>query len=473
MAATSPRGRAPTRMAGAIVLAAAAPLLGALQGCAATGEGPAVDRWEDVRVEREAITIVDGSAGAPPEAPAELPASAGLPELLLWAEAHNPGLRSAFDAWSAALERVPQARSFPDPRFTWVYYIEPVETRVGPQRNRLGLSQTFPFLGKLGFRGEMAVHAANAAAARYESERLQLRYGITRSWNEFYYLGRSIAITGENLQLLTHLESVALANYAAGRTSHGAVIKAQIELGRLEERYRTLEDRRASVLARLNADLGRAPGARLNWPDALAPGVAPPPDAELRELLAENSPELAALTAQQDRETAAANLSGRSALPDLTLGIEYIDTGEARVPNVPDSGKDAIMAMASVNIPLWFGKYRSEKNEAHARYASIAGRRADRELELLADLERTSFEIRDAMRRVDLYEFTLLPKARQSLEVLEDGFVSGKADFLDLVDAQRTLLEFELSLERARVDGITRTAELEMLVGIDLRTLPQ
>jgi outer membrane protein TolC len=130
------------------------------------------------------------------------------------------------------------------------------------------------------------------------------------------------------------------------------------------------------------------------------------------------------------------------------------------------------MAMASVNLPLWFGKYSAEKNEAQARQASVVGKREERGRQLLADLERVSFELRDATRRVDLYEYTLLPKARQSLEVLEDAFVSGQADFLDLVDAQRTLLEFELSLERARVDGTTRSAELEMIVGTDLRPTP-
>jgi outer membrane protein TolC len=450
-------------------------VLPAVAGCAATGERPAVDRWEETGERRAEIARsarAEAPEPGPGEAVAELPADAGLPELLAWAEAHDAGLRAAYRSWEASLERVPQARNLPDPRFTWVYFIEPVETRVGPQRNRFGLSQTFPFFGKLGFRGEMAVHDANAAAACYEEARRQLRYRVTRSWNEYWLLGRSLAITRENVQLLKHLESVALASYSAGRAPHAAVIKAQIELGRLEDRLRTLEDRRSSVLAQLNADLGRPATAPLDWPDELPQSPDPPPDDELHDLLVENNPELAALAAERERESAAVALSGRSGLPDLTLGVEYIDTGEARMPNVSDSGKDAIMAMASVNIPLWFGKYGAEKEEARAREASAAGKREDREQQLLADLERVGFGLRDALRRIDLYEHTLLPKARQSVGVLEDAFTAGRADFLDLVDAQRTLLEFELALERASADRTTLAAELEMILGIDLRPAP-
>ena len=86
----------------------------------------------------------------------------------------------------------------------------------------------------------------------------------------------------------------------------------------------------------------------------------------------------------------------------------------------------------------------------------------------MASLERSHFELRDAERRVELYAYTLLPKARQSLEVTQNGFTSGDVDFLDLIDAQRTLLEFELAYERAQADRSTRRAKLEQIVGTDL-----
>jgi outer membrane protein TolC len=75
------------------------------------------------------------------------------------------------------------------------------------------------------------------------------------------------------------------------------------------------------------------------------------------------------------------------------------------------------------------------------------------------------YNFRDAERKIDLYRDTLVPKAQQSFTVIQKAFTAGKTDFLDVVDAERTLLEFELSYERALADRAQRLAKLEMLIG--------
>jgi outer membrane protein TolC len=77
----------------------------------------------------------------------------------------------------------------------------------------------------------------------------------------------------------------------------------------------------------------------------------------------------------------------------------------------------------------------------------------------------TLFKLRDAERKIDLYGQTLMPKAIQSMTATEAAFRLGTATFLDVVDAQRILLEFHLSHERALVDFAQSLAKLEMLVG--------
>ncbi|UCE48268.1 MAG: TolC family protein, partial [Phycisphaerales bacterium] len=86
-----------------------------------------------------------------------------LSEYLRYAALNNAGLKAAFEQWKAAIEEVPQARSLPDPRFTYGHFIEEVETRVGPQRNRFGISQTFPWFGKIEARTRAAGASAEAA----------------------------------------------------------------------------------------------------------------------------------------------------------------------------------------------------------------------------------------------------------------------------------------------------------------------
>jgi len=429
-------------------------------GCAASGE-------KAVRIQES--TYQRPGEGTPSDETAipGLGESASLEEILALAEARNPGLRAAFDRWTAAHEQIPQARSLPDPKVSYAYFIESVETRVGPQRQKFGFSQTIPLFGKLGLRGAVATQAANAASAHFEAVRRDLRFRVTEQWNDYYYLSRAIAVTDENVQLLKNLESVALSQYIAGRASHSSVVRAQVELGRLEDRLRTLRDQRAPILASLNAELDLPYGSAIAWPESIDTSPIRLSEAELRELLLKESPRLLALSYTKEREAAASRLAERNPLPDLTIGAEYIDTGEARMPNVPDSGKNAAVASAMINIPLWYGRYSAEKSQAKARLSATEAEYTQLRNRLLADLERIQFELRDAERRVDLYAYTLLPKARESFEVTEQGFTTGEAGFLDLVDSQRILLEFGLAYERALADRATRRAQIEQIVGID------
>lgn len=431
-----------------------------LAGCATAGDNSAHVRWADT-YDAQDRTL------ASPSATSDSTSSETLEHLLRQAELANPGLRAAHDRWTAALEQVPQAKSLPDPKVSYAYFIEPVETRVGPQRQKFGVAQTIPLFGKLGLRADIALSTANAAGAKFEEARLALRFRVSSLWNDYYFLGRSIAVTEENFQLMTYLEGVALAQYTAGKTPHASVIRAQVELGKLEDRLRTLRDQQRPVLASLNAELNRAPTAPIAWPDSVVFQDLPQSVEALSEELLGSNPRLAALRFMVEKESAAATLAGRSPLPDLTIGAEYVDTDESAFPNVPESGKDAAIAKATISIPLWFGKYKAEKAQANARRSASEREFTHLRNQLVAELERVHFELRDAERRVELYALTLLPKAQQSLEVTEDAFTAGDVTFLDLVDAQRTLLEFELAHERALAGRATKYAHLMKLIGRD------
>jgi outer membrane protein TolC len=124
----------------------------------------------------------------------------------------------------------------------------------------------------------------------------------------------------------------------------------------------------------------------------------------------------------------------------------------------------------SVNIPIWVEKYAAGVREAEARYWAALHGKVERANILSARAKMVLYRFRDAQRKMDLYGNTLVPKGRESLKATEAAFRTGRASFTDLVDAERVLLEFQLSLERALASYAQRLAELEMLVG---RTLPR
>jgi outer membrane protein TolC len=194
----------------------------------------------------------------------------------------------------------------------------------------------------------------------------------------------------------------------------------------------------------------------------------PAPDGQILAWAAESNPDLAALDHGILKQERAIELAGKAYFPDVTLGLDYIETGQALMPT-PDNGKDPVIAMVGINLPIWWNKYRAGEREAHARHRAAEEMRSQAGNALDARVKMVLYKFRDAERKVDLFRDTLVPKARQSLEAAQTAFRAGTGTFLDLVDAERILLEFQLSQERALADQAQRRAELEMLVG---RSLP-
>jgi cobalt-zinc-cadmium efflux system outer membrane protein len=385
-----------------------------------------------------------------------------LADYLGYAALNNPGLEAAFNRWEAAVERVPQAVSMPDPMLSYTHFIEEVETRVGSQEFKVGLSQKFPLFGKLSLRGDVAAQAASAEGQRFQAAKLKLFYRVKHAYYEYYYLGRAIAVTEENVKLLASLENVVRNKYAAASVPHSAVMRIQIEQAKLEDRLKALRELRAPLTARLNAALGRAGDDVLPWPKRISEGKISLTDDQLLARLREANPELKALDFQTAGGKGAEDLARKERYPNVAIGLSYIETD--------DTSRDPITATVSVNLPIWRGSYLAKEREARARREASVKRRADRERVLVSDLKMAAYRFRDAERKIALYGETLVPKAEQSLKVTRQSFEGGKADVLDLVDAERTLLEFGLSYERARADRAQSLAEIEMLVGRELGT---
>lgn len=344
---------------------------------------------------------------------------------------------------------------------------------MGSQRQKLGISQAFPWFGKLRLREDLASRTAEAAYQRFQAVKLRLFYRLKRAYAEYYYLSRTIAVTKENVALLRYLEQVVRTKYVAATAAHEDLIKAQIELGKLDDRFRGLLELREPLAAKLNAALGRRAGAPVPWPRRLPEERIQAADEELLAWLTETNPELKAMRSNIEGQQSAVELAGKGYYPDVTLGLDYIDTAGARMPGVRDSGKDPVVAMISVNVPIWREKYRAAEREAKARLRSAQESLLDKENTLESEAKLALYGLRDAERKTVLYRDALIPKATQSLKVTETAYRGGKADFLDVLEAQRLLLEFQLSYERALADHVQRLAELEMLVGKEIpRVMP-
>jgi outer membrane protein TolC len=106
--------------------------------------------------------------------------------------------------------------------------------------------------------------------------------------------------------------------------------------------------------------------------------------------------------------------------------------------------------------------------EAQARRDAAESAFKDQANQLAAQLQMALYRFHDAERRVNLYVATLLPQARNAFNVARQSYETGSADFLNLIDAQRILLEFELEHQRTLTKREQARATVEMLVGRSL-----
>lgn len=381
-----------------------------------------------------------------------------LPEYLRYAAIHNPGLKAAFEEWKAALEQIPQAKALPDPKFTYGYFIERVDTR-----QQAGIMQEFPWFGKIEARTDAAMAAVKASQRRYEARKLELFSQVKEVFYEYAYLANAIRIATDNVELMRHFEEVARARYVTAAAAHPDIIRAQIEVAKLEDEKVAFERLRVPTTAQVNAVLNRPADESLPWPEVEPDRPAGVDRAELVAMLRQHNPELQAMGFDVERLGREVDLAKRNYYPDIGVGVEWMDMGGGAM-----SDDDEVLLGVELNLPIWRRSYRAGEQQARAVARRARYEKEQLENDLVERAERTLYEFDDSGRKLRLYEEVLVPKAEELVGASETAYTVGTIDFLSLIDAQQTLLQYRLQRERAYANRWQRLAELEMLAGTGL-----
>ncbi|MGV6814481.1 MAG: TolC family protein [Phycisphaerales bacterium] len=377
----------------------------------------------------------------------------------------SPLVEQGYQRWRSASHRLPQVRSLPDPRLNIGFFLNEVETRVGPQQAKVGLQQTFPWLGKLQDREDAAAKGALAAWYQYQEVQLAVVAQVMVALHELVYLDHAIRITKDNEALLESFEEVVRARYRVGSGSHPEMIRVQVEFAQLQDRVLGLEALRPSYIARLNAVLNRPPEASIPEGIEIADVVSSIDAQQVEAMAQEWNPTLRSTHQRIEQARIKTDLAHKEGFPDLTVGLEYVLTDHAANPSIPESGDDPVMLTFGMNLPIWREKYDAGVREAIANRLSISRSLDAQTNALAAKVYKAWFEHTDADRRVRLYEESLIPKAQESLSASLAEFRTGDSEFLDLLDTERTLLEFSIAAQRARADRGKALATLNHLVG--------
>jgi len=392
-----------------------------------------------------------------------------LSDLIQEALEQNPQSRAAYEEWQASLQRIGQAKGFPDPILSYAHFGQSVETRLGPQTDKISVSQRIPFFGKLSQKGKVAERNSSIKEAVYEKVRADIILGVKEAFFSLYWFEKAITIRQEEREVLRRLSRIALRKYETDQASQQDILKAQLEISRVSERILALEQGERAVGTKLNALLNRPADSsfgRIGTVDILHINFGPQ---ELLEWAKQGRPELRQAQHSIAKFEESLKLAKKNNWPDFNIMVDYIFIGKGTTTH-PEDGRNAWMGGIGINIPLWRGKYKAAEAEAAVSINASRKRYENIHNDTNARINELYLELKTYEDQISLYEHSLLPQAEQSLKASEAGYISGHTDFLNLLESERMILQIKTGLYKTLSDFRKSLARLERLVGQDLTT---
>jgi len=388
-----------------------------------------------------------------------------IEDLIVIAFKNNPALSAAKNRWKAVIERFPQVTSYDDPVFKYTYFVRKVETRVGPQKQKIGISQKIPFPGKLSLKGEIVSKEAEIAKLDFEKKARDIVAELKTAYFELVYIEKAIEITKHNQKLAEHLSKISTTEYSMDGTTITDVFKAQSQLSQLVYDLVLLEEFRTTEITKINSILNNKPDEETEILCNIKFVPVPIKLDELYKIARENRQEITQAGVEIRKNEKKLELAKMVYYPDFQLNLGYTDVGDRSDMLVDDNGRDAVSVGFNINIPLWYGKNRSAVNEARSTLAASRFSKKHVENKTFAKVKEIYFKMENSRRLVVLYKKSLIPQAKQSMETAETWFKEKKGSFSGLLEMRSVWLNFNLAMERALSDYYQKLAQLERWEG--------
>jgi outer membrane protein TolC len=384
-------------------------------------------------------------------------------QLVEYALLSNAELEQHYWEWRSAIEQIPQ-----DGTQTATLNVS-AGTSITNGRASWGSSTValsndpmtdIKWPGKLDAAARQTLENARATGRRFIKAKYDLREKILIAYYDYALNAELIRLEQSNQQLLQTTATVTQARNSAGNSGQQDVLKASNELDMSGNDIANMESQLSIQRATINALLNRPANAALPLPTELPPtrSIAYK-DGELVELAAKQNPELIALADEIRGRDDGIRIAKLQYVPDFNLsagtdlmGVTQSVLGQATIPVFRYEALNAAIAQAEANL---------RSSEAMRRQAAN---------DLTAQVVTDIAIIRDADRQLDLFEHTVLPRARQMVNIGRSAYETGHATLLDLLDDQRSLIAIERLIADLRITREKHLAELESITASDLST---
>jgi len=422
---------------------------------------------------------------------------------------NNPTVMQRYNEYQAALEKVPQVGSLPDPQLEMGVFLSPMELMAGNQVADIKLMQMFPWFGVIkNAKDEMSL----MAKAKYETFRdakLQVCYDAQRTWFDLYKIRQNIRISKENVDLLKTIERLTLVKFrsgslnggstassgggmsggstsgsstgssgmnsmggssssqtvsrsevsmgsssmgsSSGATSLSDVYQIQIETGNLDDNIATLRNEEQVVIARFNSQLNRPQKTSVYVSDLLPVEPLDIVFLSVSDSMFTRNPMLGMLQYEQQSLEARVKMQKQMGLPMVGLGINYSVIAKSPMSTSSMNGQDMIMPMLTVTLPIYRKKYNAQ--QAETKFMKTA---TEQNYQATANALQTEYYealqlYNDAQRRMKLYD-SQSQLAKKSLDIMIKTFSSSASGLTDILRIRQQLFSYELKQVEAITD---------------------
>ncbi len=376
---------------------------------------------------------------------------------------NNPGLQSKYKEFESAMQKSAQVTSLPEPSLSLGYFLSPVETRVGPQRARLSLNQMFPWFATLELQGEVATLMAEAKYQSFLDYRNQLYYKSSLMYYPLLELEELLKIEKENIRILESFKTIAKAKFQNGKGGMVDVLRVDIMLKEAITDTVILSKKRSPLIANLNLLMNRNERTALNIEDSLHLPIIP--IHEKADLFDQN-PIVQRIELQEAASKKAEMLAEKQRYPKIGAGLDYVMVKKRTDMDLAKNGRDILMPMISVSLPIFKRKYKAAEREAHLMQEAYAFEKVNTINQLQGRFEMLWYEIEQQNDLLNLFNSQLI-ETRQSLDILFSAYGNSGSEFEELLRMQQTLLKYQKQRVKAINQINISLAEIDYLLATE------
>jgi cobalt-zinc-cadmium efflux system outer membrane protein len=320
------------------------------------------------------------------------------------------------------------------------------------------LSQIIELGGKRTARQHLAVLNRELAAWDYETARIEVLTQVTRAFIDVLAAQELVALTTRTTRLLEEVQQSVSTRVTAGVVSPVEQTRAEVALAsarvELNRATRLLDASRSRLVAFWGASEPRFLAAVGD----LTVRPQPPSLTELRARITEN-PDLARWASEIAQRQASLALEQSKRVPDITAIAGY--------RRFTDADRDALVVGLSIPLPV-FDRNEGGIAEAENRLAKASEEQRATQAHVSTALAEAYRVLSSAHQEVLTLQAAVLPGAQQTFAAVSEGYRLGKFGYLDVLDAQRTLISASGQHLRALADYHKAIADVERLTGVPL-----